>query len=308
MNHSIFWKPALCGLFFLALSSTTFAQTATTSILADGAELKEVVTGLKFTEGPTADASGNVYFTDQPNDQILYYDFTTGKAETWMQPSGRSNGLYFDATNQDTPRLIACADEKNELWAINLKTRSHQVLAKEFDGRAMGGPNDCWVDGDGSIFFTDPLYQRPWWPNKMAEDHPRSVFHMTIDGKVRQVAADLTQPNGIIGDAERRELYVADIDAKTIYRYSIAQDGALTNKTVFCEMASDGLTIDENRNLYLTNGQGVTVFKTDGEPIENIKIPKGWTANVTFAGPENKHLFITASDSVYVIEMNVAGL
>ena len=72
-------------------------------------------------------------------------------------------------------------------------------------------------------------------------------------------------------------------------------------------MGSDGMTIDEQRNVYLT-GRGVTIFNRDGKKISNISVPRGWTANVTFAGPERKHLFITAQDSVFVIKMNVTGL
>ena len=60
------------------------AATAQAQIVAPGAELKLVADGYKFTEGPTADDAGNVYFTDQPNDRIIHYDFASGKATTWM--------------------------------------------------------------------------------------------------------------------------------------------------------------------------------------------------------------------------------
>ncbi|MDA8743686.1 SMP-30/gluconolactonase/LRE family protein [Rubripirellula amarantea] len=306
MNRLNRLKPVLCGLFLLAVSNVALAQATAAKVTADGATLKKVASGLMFTEGPAADDQGNVYFTDQPNDQILFYDFAADKVQTWLQPCGRSNGLYFGS--QPRARLIACADEKNELWSIDLDTKEHEVLAKGFEGRDMSGPNDCWVDRDGSIYFTDPLYQRPYWTKKFPDNHPRSVFRVTSDGNVTRVASDLTQPNGIIGDAERRQLYVADIDAKTVYRYSIAEDGSLNDKKVFCKMGSDGLTIDEQRNVYLTNNEGVTVFNSEGEKVQTIAVPEGWTANVTFAGPQKKHLFITASKSAYVIEMNVAGL
>ena len=67
------------------------------------------------------------------------------------------------------------------------------------------------------------------------------------------------------------------------------------------------MTIDEQRNVYLT-GRGVTVFNRDGKKLEFIPVPKAWTANVTFAGPQRRDLFITAKDSVFVIKMNVTGL
>ena len=119
--------------------------------------------------------------------------------------------------------------------------------------------------------------------------------------------SDLKQPNGIIGDAENRQIYVADIGAGKTYRYRIDEKGQLTDRILFCEMGSDGMTMDEKGNVYLT-GRGVTVFNQQGEKITNIPVPRGWTANVTFAGPDRKYLFITAKDAVFRIRMSVAGL
>ena len=280
------------------------AATAQAQIVAPGAELKLVADGYKFTEGPTADAAGNVYFTDQPNDRIIHYDFASGKATTWMQPCGRSNGLFFVSPD----RLIACADADNELWAIDVKSKQHQLLAKGFEGRSFGGPNDCWVDRDGAIYFSDPLYKRPYWTQSFQDDHPRGVYRVAADGGLTQVADDLVQPNGIVGDPDKRMLLVADINAKRTYRYKISDDGSLTDKQLFCESGSDGMTIDKQGNVYLTGNQGVTVFDSSGKQIETIGVPRGWTANVTFAGPENRHLFITAGDAVFVIETTATGL
>ena len=280
------------------------AATAQAQIVAPGAELKLVADGYKFTEGPTADDAGNVYFTDQPNDRIIHYDFASGKATTWMQPCGRSNGLFLVSPD----RLIACADADNELWAIDVKSKQHQLLAKGFEGRSFGGPNDCWVDRDGAIYFSDPLYKRPYWTQSFQDDHPRGVYRVAADGGLTQVADDLVQPNGIVGDPDKRMLLVADINAKRTYRYKISDDGSLTDKQLFCESGSDGMTIDKQGNVYLTGNQGVTVFDSSGKQIETIGVPRGWTANVTFAGPENRHLFITAGDAVFVIETTATGL
>jgi gluconolactonase len=66
------------------------------------------------------------------------------------------------------------------------------------------------------------------------------------------------------------------------------------------------MTIDEEGNVYLT-GKGVSVFNPAGEKIRQIDVPENWTANVTFGGKDRKTLFITASDSVYTLQMRVAG-
>lgn len=256
-----------------------------------------------FTEGPTADDAGNVYFTDQPNNRIVRYDFATGKFDDWMKPCGRANGLYFVTPD----KMIACADENNELWQINTGNKKHKVLATGPGGRRLSGPNDCWVDRDGAVYFTDPLYKRPYWKQVIPSENPRGVYRVSPEGKLSRLVADLKQPNGIIGDAENRQIYIADIGDGKTYRYRIDKNGQLTDRVLFCPMGSDGMTIDEQRNVYLT-GRGVSIFNRDGKKISNISVPRGWTANVTFAGPERKHLFITAQDSVFVIKMNVAGL
>lgn len=284
----------------LFLTSSAVAQ----SVTAPDAKLRLLSKEYSFTEGPIADSSGDVFFTDQPNDRIVRYSFADDELADWMKPCGRSNGLYFVGPN----RLIACADANNELWDINIADKSHKILAKDNSGGPFNGPNDCWVNSDGSIYFTDPLYKRPYWKHEIPEDNPRGVYRVSPEGKLEKVAEGFKQPNGIIGDAENQTVYVADIGGKKIYRFKIAEDGKLIDRKLFCESGSDGMTIDEKRNVYLTNSKGVTVFNPDGELIETIAVPRGWTANATFAGPKRKQLFITAGNSVFTIQMAVRGL
>jgi gluconolactonase len=282
--------------------ASCIAQDAAAAVTADGAELKLLSAEYKFTEGPAVDANGNVYFTDQPNDRIVRWSID-GTLETWLQPCGRSNGLYFD----HKANLIACADNKNELWKI-APDKAHQVLTSGFEGKLFNGPNDVWVAGDGSLYFTDPFYKRPYWTRTEDKQLPPRVYHMSADYQQVKVAADeFRQPNGIVGDASKRLLYVADVGASKTYRFTIANDGTLTDRQLFCEMGSDGMTIDSQGNLYLT-GKGVTVFNSSGKRIQVISVPENWTANVCFGGADRKTLFITASDSVYTQAMQVAGL
>ncbi len=287
-------------LALLILSPAAFAETVT----APDAKLKLLSKEFSFTEGPIADSSGDVFFTDQPNDRIVHYSFADDKLTDWLKPCGRSNGLYF----VEPDKLIACADESNELWEINIADKSHKVLAKDNFGGPFNGPNDCWVNADGSIYFTDPLYKRPYWKHEIPADNPRGVYRVSPEGKIEKVADGFKQPNGIIGDTENETVYVADIGGKKIFRFDIDEDGKLVNRKLFCESGSDGMTIDEKRNVYLTNSKGVTVFNPDGELIETIPVPRGWTANVTFAGPKRSQLFITAGNSVFTIPMAVRGL
>lgn len=284
---------------FLAASKTNSGPAE--SPVSPGAKVEKLATGFKFTEGPAPDAEGNVYFTDQPNDRIVKWS-TDGKLSVFMEPCGRSNGLAFDKNGT----LWACADEKNELWKIDMKTKEKTVVVKDYGGKLLNGPNDIWVRDDGSAFFTDPYYKRSYW-KRGPKEQEEAVYFLSADGKLsRADAGDIKQPNGIIGTPDGKTLYVADIGAGKTYQYDIDKDGALKNRKLFCEQGSDGMTIDEAGNIYLTGG-GVTVFDKTGQKIAKIEVPEVWTANVCFGGKDMKTLFITASTSLYGIQMKVKG-
>jgi gluconolactonase len=279
----------------LGMLGTPLSHGGEDGVLAPGATIQKVAGGFDFTEGPTCDDGGHLFFTDQPNDRIMRWS-GEGEPSTFLQPAGRSNGMYFAAGG----RLIACADEKNELWAI-APDGTPTVLWREYEGRALNGPNDVWVDPDGGMYFTDPFYKRPWWTHETMPQDGQHVYYLAPGAEeLVRVTDDLTQPNGIIGTPDGRTLYVADIGAKKTWRYAIQEDGRLAGKALFCEEGSDGMTLDEEGNLYLT-GPGVLVFDPTGEQIEHIEVPEPWTANVSFCGKDRQTLFITASKGLYSI-------
>jgi gluconolactonase len=269
--------------------------------VAKGAKLEKLASGFKFTEGPAVDADGNVYFTDQPNDRILMWS-TQGKLTTFMEPCGRSNGLCFDKDG----RLWACADEKNELWTIDMKSKQRTVVVKDFGGKLLNGPNDVWVRPDGGAYFSDPFYKRPYWKRGPEEQDKRGVYFLSSKGELKRVEADFKQPNGLIGTPDGKTLYAADIGAGKTYHYDIQADGSLTNRKQFCAQGSDGMTIDETGNVYFTLGKAVTIYDKTGATVATIDIPESAT-NVCFGGKEMKSLFITAGTSLYSISMAVKG-
>ena len=223
------------------------------------------------------------------------------KLSTFLQPAGRTNGMYFDSQGN----LIACADEKNELWSIAPDGKA-SVLWEDYEDKRLNGPNDVWIHPGGGIYLTDPFYKRPWWPHDKRPQNGEHVYYLAPDRqKLIRVTDDLTQPNGITGTPDGKTLYVADIGAKKNYSYDIQPDGKLAAKKLFCEEGSDGMTIDNENNLYLT-GKGVMVFDPTGKQIEHIPVPdEPWTANVSFGGKDRQTLFITASKGLYSIKMRV---
>lgn len=273
-------------------------------LIFDGESLTLISDAYEFVEGPAVDTKGNVFFTDQPNNRIMKWDATTNNISVYMQPAGHSNGLYFD----NEGNLLACADEKFELWQID-SNKNVTVILDNYLNKKLNGPNDLWVDSQGGIYFTDPYYQRPYWTRTEGEIKNKNVYYLGPDRlELKIVAGDLVQPNGIIGTPDSKMIYIADIGDSKIYSYAINNNASFSNKTLFVEEKSDGMTLDNQGNLYITNNNGVTVFNSGGKKVLNIPTGQSWTANVTFGGSEQNILFITALTSVYTLKMNVKGV
>lgn len=287
----------------LFLSSDIYSQSLDTiKQVAPGATLQKVSDQFSFTEGPAVNKKGVIYFTDQPNNRIWKYD-TDGRLSIYMENCGRSNGLYFDKKGN----LVACADEKNELWSID-PNNGKTVILSDVNGHKLNGPNDLWIDPKGGIYFTDPYYQRNYWERKKPEIEGEKVYYLPKGAK-QPIAVEekVLKPNGIVGSADGKFLYVADLRDNKTYKYRINKDGSLTDRQLFVPQGSDGMTFDEKGNLYIT-GKGVTIYDPNGKRIANIPVPSGWVGNVCFGGKDRKTLFITASESVYVLKMSVKGV
>lgn len=292
--------PAGFMAFFLFCGA--FMTRAQSDLFAPGTQPQLVSNQFSFTEGPAVDKKGDVYFTDQPNNRIWKYD-TEGKLTLYMEGAGRSNGMYFDRKGN----LLSCADEQNQLWSIS-RDKKITVLLKDLNGENLNGPNDLWAHPRGGIYFTDPLYPRPWWNPGLQHVKDENVYYLP-EGQHQPIVvdSDIEKPNGIIGTPDGKYLFVADIKGNKTYQYEINKDGTLQNRRLFAEQGSDGMTLDERGNLYLT-GKGVTVYDRSGKKIAHIDIPANWTANVCFGGKDLNKLFITASESVFVMEMLVKGI
>jgi gluconolactonase len=292
---------------YISTASLIFAwskDSVNVHIIAQGAEITLLADSFRFTEGPAVDDEGNVYFTDQPNNRILKWSAEDEKLSVFDEKTGRANGLYFDKKGH----LLSCSDMDNEIWEFDMKG-NHRIPVADFNGKKLNGPNDLWVHPDGGIYFTDPLYKRDYWTrNPDMQQDGEHVYYLSSDyKKLIRVTDDLEKPNGIIGSPDGKFLYVADIKAGKTYVFEIQPDATLMNKKVFATMGSDGMTIDCDGNIYLT-GKGITVFNPKGEQIAHIPVKANWTANVCFGGKDMKTLFITATEYLYSLKMNIAGV
>ncbi|MDR2773731.1 MAG: SMP-30/gluconolactonase/LRE family protein [Tannerella sp.] len=300
-------KFAVSFIAYISTASLVFAwskDSINAYIIAQDVKVTLLADGFRFTEGPAVDNDGNVYFTDQPNNRILKWSVEDEKISVFDEKNGRANGLYFDKKGL----LLSCSDMDNEIWEFDMKG-NHRILVADFNGKKLNGPNDLWVHPDGGIYFTDPLYKRDYWTrNPEMQQEGENVYYLSPDYKnLIRVADDLEKPNGIIGSPDGKRLYVADIKAGKTYVYEIQPDATLTNKKLFAPMGSDGMTIDIDGNIYLT-GKGITVFNPKGEQIAHIPVEANWTANVCFGGKDMKTLFITSTERLYSLKMNVSGV
>ncbi|HYM10702.1 MAG TPA: SMP-30/gluconolactonase/LRE family protein, partial [Bryobacterales bacterium] len=166
---------------------------------AHAATEAEVAAIVAFTEGPTVDAAGNVYFTDTENSRIVKLS-TNGKISTFRQPSNRANGLVFDSQW----RLIACeagdkaAGTPPRVTRTDMATGKIEVLAERYEGKPFTAPNDVTFDGRGRLYFSD-------LPGG-------AVYRIDPDGKLARILARpaITSPNGLIISPDDRTFYLVE--------------------------------------------------------------------------------------------------
>jgi len=298
LNQSLF---LLIFVFIAIANENIFAQAEENDIIAKDARVEKAGSNFIFTEGPASLPNGRVYFTDQPNDRIYIWDEKKG-ISLYLQGAGRSNGMYFNARRQ----LVTCADQCSQLVYFD-KSRKKHVIYERYEDKLLNGPNDLWIAPNEGIYFSDPYYHRKYWDEGRKEmQDARGVYYLDPSGKITRVIADYKQPNGLIGTPDGKILYVSDINDKKIWRYDIQSDGSLINKTFFAPIGSDGMTIDNKGNVYLTSDK-VWIYSPGGELICKIDVPER-PSNVCFGGKKHNILFITARTSVYTIKMNVKGI
>ena len=284
-----------------------------------------------FTEGPACDAKGNLYFTDIVNNRILIWEPGTQHFRIYRQPSGRANGLLFDAEG----RLLACEgnefgpnDGNRRITRTDLSTGRVEVLTDRYEGKRYNAPNDIAARSNGQLFFTDPNYYNR---STMELDHD-SVYRIDLDGKVTRIITqpEIQRPNGIALSPDERTLYLVDScpilgGHRKIWAFDLSADGTPSGQRLVVDFGKgrggDGMCVDSEGTLYIAAGiahartahetldvpPGVYVIRPDGTSLGRIPVYEDVITNCSWGGPDLRTLFITAGKTIYQASVEVPG-
>ena len=275
-----------------------------------------------FTEGPTIDRAGNVYFTETTFHRIMKLS-SDGKLTVFRENSNGANGLVLD----EQERLIACeGGEKGRegtarVTRTDLKTGRVEVLAHEYRGVPLNQPNDVTLDGKGRSYFTD-------FPGP----NPVGVYRLDRNGRISRIlsAPAIQTPNGIMISPDDKVLYLVEATqteggSRMIRAYDLQPDGTVRNMRVFHNFypgrSADGLCIDVKGNLYAAAGLnrrrgtsetldtkcGIHVFSPAAKLLHFIPIPEDTLTNCAFGGPDNKTLYMTAGKTLFRFRNEIPG-
>jgi gluconolactonase len=250
------------------------------------------VTGeYQYTEGPATANDGSVYFTDIDAGKVYRWS-PDGSVSVFLQDLDKPNGTQFDSIGN----LIVCEGGSGRLISIDPQGKN-VVLIDQYNGVRFNEPNDLWIDPQGGIYFTDPVFQ-----TQVVQDGQDVYYLLPDHSRVLRVISDLKKPNGIAGTPDGKTLYIADYGARQTFRFDINNDGSLSNKTLFVPIGSDGLKLDGAGNVYLTASNQVQIYSPAGVLLNKILLQEEPT-NLTFAGKDDSTLFITARTAVYTVQM-----
>ncbi len=264
-------------------------------ILIPGEEWKLVGEGYKFTEGPSANAQGVVYYNDAGDNKTYRID-AEGKPEVFLPDSQRGDGQAFGPDG----RLYAASATKEAILAWDAQGRS-TVIADGFRG------NDLVVRHDGGIYVT-----QPGWNGT----DPSQIWYISPKGEKKVVDKGLRFSNGICLSPDQSLLYVADSRSHWVYSYQVQPDGSLAHKQKYFHLhvpdtaedsGVDGLRVDRDGRLYCATRLGLQVCDQAGRVNCIIPTPNGKLANLCFGGPNFDVIYACCGDKVYSRKVKTQG-
>jgi gluconolactonase len=268
------------------------------------AQLSVVGTGFGFTEGPVWDPAGFLYVSDETINKI-YRLHSDGKKEEVVS-LGDPDGNTFDRQH----RLIDCASVLRAIIEVTPEGK-YKILVDHYEGKKLNSPNDVIVGPDGALYFTDPTLDLV--AGEKQEIPFQGVYRLDGKGNLQLLTKDLAQPNGLAFSPDGKHFYVDDSEKRNIRAYDVAADGKLINGRIFGEEPGekndgvpDGIKVDKNGNLFVTGPKGIWVWDAKGNHLGTIVMPEQ-PANLNWGDKDYRTLYITATTSVYRLEMKTQG-
>ncbi|MHA1834914.1 MAG: SMP-30/gluconolactonase/LRE family protein [Candidatus Baldrarchaeia archaeon] len=286
-------------------------------IVPPDAKVKQICTGLQFTEGPVWDPEEEcLLFSDIqfdrnrqreldvafPGNRIMRWSPKRG-LEVFREPSGNSNGLAFD----NRGNLIVCEMGNRCVSSIG-RDGNRRILAGNFNGRRFNAPNDLDIRFDGLIYFTDPEYGIYIGDREIPQ---QGVYCFNpFRNELKMLVEDFVQPNGIAFSPDYRHLYIID-SARSFYHiriFDVDKAGDISVGEVIAKVpGADGMKVDKNGNLYVTGREGIHILSQNGDFIGIIPVPER-PSNLAWGDKDWRGLYITARSSIYYIRLLSQGV
>lgn len=233
--------------------------------------------------------------------RILKLD-ASGKVSTVIEDSG-SNGLATDGKGN----LIAGTHKWKSVSRYTLDGKRSDVVS-QFNGNVFNSPNDLALAADGTLYFSDPDFQRDAAPG--GQDKTR-VYRVATDGKVTVVDDTLKNPNGVSLSPKGDVLYVNGMVGEhgVLRAYAIVNGVPQQGKTLVDKLGiPDGMAVDCHGNIYVSEhtDKRLRVFTPAGKQIATIKVDANVT-NAAFGGADGKTLYITGAGAVWQLKLDVTG-
>jgi gluconolactonase len=257
---------------------------------------------LKFPEGPVWSPKESVlYYTDITADGV-YRLTLPDQVDVMLMDAGHPDGLALDPDGS----VVVAGYSGRSVW--RLRDGAKETIVDQFDGKALNSPDDLVIRSDGTIYFTDPTFGLDYTKGEKSESGIEAVFRITPDGQTVLEDDSLSGPNGIALSPDESLLYVSSTFTGAITAYDVGEDGSLSNSRTWVSgaLGADSMTVDASGNVYVATLAGISVFSSDGTSLGAIAVPQA-TSNVSFGGPDQRTLFITARDFLSAFGAGNAG-
>jgi len=280
-------------------------------ISAKGRELEQVVSGFEFLEGPVwHPGEKHLTFSDIVGN-TMYRWSRRGGLDVFRKPSNMANGNTYDREG----RLLTCEHATSRVTRTQ-QNGSVKVLASHYEGKELNSPNDIVIGRDGSIYFTDPASGRsaPYGVPREQELPFQGVYRLDPeDETLTLLVDDFSKPNGLCLSLDEAQMFVNDTDRNHIRVFDVQPDGSLSDGRIWAETLGegvgvpDGMKIDQDENLFCCGPGGVHVFDKHSNSMGVIRMP-AQAANFAWGDDDLRSLYITATNALYRLRVNVPGL